>query len=288
MAERKRGIKTWGMALAVATLVHGVILIPFLLQRSKTLHEPPPVQLILQRPSPQVPKLKPPASATAAAPSGASTTAPAALASAAPTIADAPPSSSIQGPAGGAAAPSGSGLGQSGQGPALNLACLGDLKRLRTDERRKCEGQQFAQAGVRDPHDNGQAMTPSMAPEKAAHYEAVLAAKHSAGHPPGFGCVKKITLGEGGTKLTKKLKKQRLAEQPDRPPNSLKLGPLPCFITPPQGFLTPEADVPPIEDFKGHTPERSTAYDGRPRFSTGPGGLPSAASPGAGTTQPAN
>ncbi len=29
-----------------------------------------------------------------------------------------------------------------------------------------------------------------------------------------------------------------------RPPHSLKLGPLPCFIMPPQGILTPEVDLP--------------------------------------------
>jgi hypothetical protein len=60
-------------------------------------------------------------------------------------------------------------------------------------------------------------------PEKRAYYDAVVAAYKSEGHGPGITC--------GG-----------------KPPHSLQIGPLPCFITPPHGFLTEELDLPDPTD----------------------------------------
>jgi hypothetical protein len=66
--------------------------------------------------------------------------------------------------------------------------------------------------------------------EKRAYYDAVMAARKSAGHIPGFGC--RILFG-GGKPASVVV-----------PAHGLKLGPLPCFVTPPAGSLTPEADIP--------------------------------------------
>lgn len=48
------------------------------------------------------------------------------------------------------------------------------------------------------------------------------------GHGPGLGC--HLALGQGQARAT-------------RPPHGLKLGPLPCFIVPPAGSLSPDVDV---------------------------------------------
>jgi hypothetical protein len=153
-------------------------------------------------------------------------------------------------PAGGQASAGASG------GTGFNLTCLGNQKRLTADERRKCDDKQWAGIGRHDPSDSGQVPPPLIDPNKAAYYDAVVAARNSPGHAPGFGCGMPINWGEGGNKLSRELKKKRLAkEPPHEPPHSLKFGPLPCYLTPPQGFLTPEADVPPMDTFQnGHAP----------------------------------
>jgi hypothetical protein len=66
--------------------------------------------------------------------------------------------------------------------------------------------------------------------EKRAYYDAVVAARQSEGHGPGIGC--HIRFGGGKPASV------------ETPPHGLKLGPLPCFIVPPAGMLTPEADIP--------------------------------------------
>jgi hypothetical protein len=68
-----------------------------------------------------------------------------------------------------------------------------------------------------------------------AGLSGLLAAEGSAtrsmgGSAPGFGCA----LAFGGPKGTGGWKK---------PPHGLKLGPLPCFVTPPSGPLSPEANI---------------------------------------------
>lgn len=66
--------------------------------------------------------------------------------------------------------------------------------------------------------------------EKRAYYDAVMAARKSEGHGPGIGC--HIRFG-GGKRASVEV-----------PAHGLKLGPLPCFVVPPAGMLTPEADIP--------------------------------------------
>lgn len=66
--------------------------------------------------------------------------------------------------------------------------------------------------------------------EKRAYYDAVMAARKSEGHGPGIGC--HIRFG-GGKPASVEV-----------PAHGLKLGPLPCFVVPPAGMLTPEADIP--------------------------------------------
>ncbi len=131
---------------------------------------------------------------------------------------------------------------------------------MTADDRRKCDDKRWAAIGRHDPSDSGQVPPPLIDPNKAAFYDAVVAAKNSPGHGPGFGCGMPINWGEGGSKLSRELKKKRLAKEgPHEPPHSLKFGPLPCYLTPPQGFMSPEADVPPMDTFKdGHAPSPPT------------------------------
>ncbi len=74
------------------------------------------------------------------------------------------------------------------------------------------------------------AQAPPIAPDKRAYYDASLAARKSDGHGPGVSC--HILFGGGAPPSVK------------APPHSLKLGPLPCYVVPPAGMLTPEVDVP--------------------------------------------
>ncbi len=60
-------------------------------------------------------------------------------------------------------------------------------------------------------------------------------------HPPGVGC--KVLLG----------RPRGWKSYHDAPPHSLKLGRLPCFITPPSGQFTEEADVAPTASLRERT-----------------------------------
>lgn len=129
-----------------------------------------------------------------------------------------------------------------------------DYLKLTTDEQAACDRKYASLRGADLPHYD------AIPPAKRAYYDAVVAAyaKMHAGtplpftvagpgtnfgtterwagppgaHMPAFGC--KIPLGiPKGWKPTK-----------GGPPHSLKLGPLPCYITPPSGLLTEEADLP--------------------------------------------
>jgi hypothetical protein len=66
--------------------------------------------------------------------------------------------------------------------------------------------------------------------EKRAYYDAVMAARQSEGHGPGIGC--HIRFGGGKPAAV------------ETPAHGLKLGPLPCYLVPPAGMLTPEVDIP--------------------------------------------
>ena len=95
-----------------------------------------------------------------------------------------------------------------------------------------------------------------MTPEKEAYYAAVSRAYWEmssdgpklAGHLPGFGC---SAPGGGGLPLLGGVEINRnifAKKREHRPANSLKLGPLPCYLVPPRGPFTPEADLDPLDD----------------------------------------
>jgi hypothetical protein len=162
-------------------------------------------------PAPSMPRPRPPRSAHA-------------------TLAPLPmtPTESPAAPAAQATAPQPSSQTLNGEmGAALRrrLGCA------RTDQAGLTQGERQACAdalgrGVRQVAALGQ----PVAAEKRAYYDAVVAARQSEGHGPGLGC--HIRFGGG-----------RPAEV-EAPAHGLKLGPLPCYLVPPAGMLTPEADIP--------------------------------------------
>ena len=91
-----------------------------------------------------------------------------------------------------------------------------------------------------------------MASEKEAYYAAVAQTywalssngPRGAGHLPGIGCAVGGVPFLGGVETNKNLfeKKKEI-----RPPKSLKLGPLPCYLVPPQGMLTEESGLDPLD-----------------------------------------
>jgi hypothetical protein len=238
VGKRGRRWRRWTLAVCVTLAVHAVVLLPLL---GLTGPPPPapsrPVELDFLRPvrPPPEPSLKTPAALPQA-----STPAAAAMAAAA----QAPPPIMPE-PSSVPAAPAATGLaGQTAEGAGaalIGLGCLGNLSKMKSEQREACEARKWAGAGRRDPGDSGKVPDALIDPAKAAYYQAVIDAKHSPGHTPGFGCAAKF----GGGKPM----------PVEHPPHSLKLGPLPCYVVPPQGSLTPEADVPPIEAFEdGHAP----------------------------------
>ena len=243
----------------MALAVHGALLLPVLLDGSYMAAPVAPMQLaLLIREKPPTPERQ---AAASAARSAEPLTSPPVEQPAAPTSqapAPRPSSTASQNPAASGQVADGATNPAGAAGPpSFDLACLGNQKRLTADKRRKCDDKQWTAIGRHDPSDSGQVPAPLIDPNKAAYYDAVVAARNSPGHGPGFGCGMPITLGEGGSKLARELKRQRLAKEnnPHAPPHSLKFGPLPCYLTPPQGFMTPEADVPPLDTFtNGHAP----------------------------------
>ena len=91
-----------------------------------------------------------------------------------------------------------------------------------------------------------------MPTEKEEYYAAVAQAywamsSHGppmAGHLPGIGCAVPPIPFLGGVEVNKNVfaKKNKI-----KPPHSLKLGPLPCFLVPPQGVLTEESGLDPLD-----------------------------------------
>jgi hypothetical protein len=85
----------------------------------------------------------------------------------------------------------------------------------------------------------GDARVDTITPEKRAYYDAVAKAYQDptgTTHLPGVGCALPFGIPKGWKPSGRK------------PPHSLKLGPLPCYIVPPKGFLTEEADIPPADE----------------------------------------
>ncbi len=84
----------------------------------------------------------------------------------------------------------------------------------------------------------GDARVDTIPPEKRAYYDAVVKAytdPTATAHPPGIGCALPFGIPKGWKPSHR------------NPPHSLKLGPLPCYVLPPKGFLTEEADIPPAD-----------------------------------------
>jgi hypothetical protein len=126
------------------------------------------------------------------------------------------------------------------------LGCSGDLRKmLGPEERARCDERFGAQArnapdlpAAIDPgkrayydavveayHDRQRAMVPLTAPGAAGMFEPP--ASYNDGHGPRVGC--SVKFGPNASKA------------PKGPPNALRAGP--CFIQPPKGSLTPEADI---------------------------------------------
>jgi hypothetical protein len=139
-----------------------------------------------------------------------------------------PPNESQSGPA--APSPASQGPAQALNGD-LGAALRRRLGCARTDQTGLSQAERLACAdalgqGARTAAALGQTLPAG----KRAYYEAVMAARKSEGHGPGLGC--HIRFGGGKPASV------------ETPAHGLKLGPLPCFIVPPAGMLTPEADIP--------------------------------------------
>ena len=83
------------------------------------------------------------------------------------------------------------------------------------------------------------ALTPQSARGRAGLFDDVAVGMK--GHGPGIGC--HIGFGGGNMRVF-------------HPPHGLKLGPLPCFVTPPAGSLTPDVDVQNPDQVLRHVPDR--------------------------------
>lgn len=99
-------------------------------------------------------------------------------------------------------------------------------------------------------------LTPQSARGRAGLFQDV--AVGAKGHPPAVIC--HISFGAGRARL-------------DRPPHGLRLGPLPCFLAPPRGSLTPDVDIVNPDSIIRHPPPGSAPVSNGPKES-GPGSLP--------------
>ncbi len=115
------------------------------------------------------------------------------------------------------------------------LACApSNVQNLDEEARAACR-QRLSDAAIA----MGDARVDTIPPEKRAYYDAVVKAYKdptATAHPPGLGCALPFGIPKGWKPSGRK------------PPHSLKLGPLPCYVVPPKGFLTEEADVPPADE----------------------------------------
>jgi hypothetical protein len=78
--------------------------------------------------------------------------------------------------------------------------------------------------------------TPQRAPGRLGMFDGINVGMK--GHGPGVGC--HVTLGPGGSV--------------QRPAHGLKLGPLPCYVVPPAGSLSPDVDVVNPDSVVRHAP----------------------------------
>jgi len=73
-----------------------------------------------------------------------------------------------------------------------------------------------------------------------------------AGKLPGIACSLSAIPFFGGAEVNKNVFAKK--HKQERPPHSLKLGPTPCYVTPPQGMLTEESGVDPLDPQWSHKP----------------------------------
>jgi hypothetical protein len=216
-------------SLAAALAVHAAFLalVVLSLKVSSPPPEPSAVQVSLfPRLTMSQPARRAPARAAAPAPR---------RAPAAPAIAQPSPITLPAAPSAPQAASPGAGADQ-GKLRAFLRGSLGcsqaDFLKLSQAERDKCARwrQAFLHPGLQIPA--------PIALEKRAWFDATLASRHSElGHGAAVACGMLVD----GLRLVK----------PKTPPHALKLGPLPCFVIPPNGPLTDEVDA--------EAPSRSTA-----------------------------
>ncbi len=152
---------------------------------------------------------------------------------------NAPPKASTASPSSdsGAAAAAASAGNQDAVRRALHaaLACApSNVQNLDEDARAICRKRLIEGAAAM-----GDAKVDTIPPDKRAYYDAVVKAYQDPtanSHPPGIGCALPFGIPKGWKPSHRK------------PPHSLKLGPLPCYVLPPKGFLTEEADIPPADE----------------------------------------
>jgi hypothetical protein len=234
-----------GAILVAAVGLHALVLL--LLTRPVTLDFPDrstdedAIDVTLNRP-------RRPARTVARSEATAPTPAPHAPAKVAPSTVETLPLAPV--PAGPAAVSAPAAPGPRGDlGAALRaggFGCASDRRtRLSPEERARCEerlgglarnapflpaaidpGKRAYYDAVAQAYDNGGPMVPLTARGAAGMFDADASA--NSGHGPRVGC--SVKFGPNARKA------------PKGPPNALRAGP--CFIQPPNGSLTPEADIP--------------------------------------------
>lgn len=252
---RARRRREAGFILLASLAAHGVLLIWLI----KSMHRPQPMAAATPFQVSLVPELRraeaqaphptsapsPPASAKTGR--GAETTHPIAATppEQAKDIAPVAPPPAAATSAAGSAPPIGAGPGPDAEAQAAvrralraTLGCAHpDFAALTSAERDDCSRQAGHQAAI-----GAQENLERVPEEKRVYYAKVQKAYQDIrnyvglsgvpipGHGPGIGCRLPFGIPKGW--------------KPTRHPHSLKLGPLPCYLVPPTGLLTPEADIP--------------------------------------------
>jgi hypothetical protein len=241
MAARRRQGRRFALALAVSLAVHAGLFLTVMNARAPPRREPGtsltrPVEIAIERLSSPAPKAS---TAHLAAPVQAGRRMTEAVE---PSPVNPPPRGALLGGEAGSSSPSGqtaqAGAGDQARaapGPALKFDCPppAGLSRPGAVRADPCA---FKNAR-RDHLPEEVARQARIESDKAAYYDRVLEARRaiiddpSRGNTPMVGCA--LIFGGGQPAKIKK------------PLHSLKLGPLPCFVIPPEGPLDPEVFVEP-------------------------------------------
>lgn len=237
MSRVRRQRSTWAFALGVSLGVHALVLVlamtiraPMRGEASSVYSEP--LVITLERPQPET--AAPAAAAGSPAPAAQARVIQAVSPLAAPAPSSAPPAALAQGTGEGPpAAAHGSGASA---GPVLKFDCAEAFGARRPDQLR-ADPCQYRNA-PRDRLPKDVVKQASINADKAAYYDRVLEARQGIINDPNRGNTPLLYCGIrfGGGKPPKV----------QGPLHSLKLGPLPCFLVPPEGPLDPEVFVEPI------------------------------------------